>query len=405
MLILVLVLVAIALAFWIAGWFLQVVALFWTSVGICLLAGIVLFYDWWQTRSAERAGDRGQGAVGAPDEARDRFGQDARYGADMEPATQVLPAVRPQGTGGPGAGPAQDPHASDATVQMPVVRPSGSPEEPSGVSRSVGSASPSVTDGAGSDGARAAGVTSSGVGREGVPDGVGRGGDPDRSGQPSEPAAPGADGPRASGAAGSPGAVLGAAGSGVAAAGVAGAAGATGTDRPAGGGDAVNDDRPADRGNGTGHEQVAFGAGPATGVPGPPNAPATEANTTAARAATGDPSDPGESSAVPAGAATGTARGTVPDRQQAGPDQQPAPDGEAPEEPRDPTVAALVARLPDEVLVIDEHPRYHVPACRTLSGRAVIPLPVSEAVELGFTPCAWCSPNRTLGERHGAQAR
>ena len=79
--------------------------------------------------------------------------------------------------------------------------------------------------------------------------------------------------------------------------------------------------------------------------------------------------------------------------------------GEAPEEPREPTTASLVARLPDEVVVIDEHPRYHVQGCRSLPGQAVIPLPVSEAVELGFTPCGWCSPNRTLGERHPAQVR
>ena len=26
-------------------------------------------------------------------------------------------------------------------------------------------------------------------------------------------------------------------------------------------------------------------------------------------------------------------------------------------------------------------------------------------VELGFTPCAWCSPDRTLSARHRAPAR
>jgi hypothetical protein len=35
----------------------------------------------------------------------------------------------------------------------------------------------------------------------------------------------------------------------------------------------------------------------------------------------------------------------------------------------------------------------------------VIPLPVREAVELGFTPCGWCAPDRTLAERHPARAQ
>ena len=67
--------------------------------------------------------------------------------------------------------------------------------------------------------------------------------------------------------------------------------------------------------------------------------------------------------------------------------------------------AAVVAQLDDEVLVVDELPRYHVGGCRSLAGSPVIPLPAREAVELGFTPCAWCSPDRTLGNRHRAPAR
>ncbi|MCO7196235.1 hypothetical protein NH602_24720, partial [Pseudonocardia sp. McavD-2-B] len=104
----------------------------------------------------------------------------------------------------------------------------------------------------------------------------------------------------------------------------------------------------------------------------------------------------------PAGAGVDT-NGTPADA--VGADAPTGTDGDSPEEPRDPTLAALAARLPDEVLVIDEHPRYHVQTCRALTGRPVIPLPVSEAVELGFTPCGWCAPNRTLGDRHPAQAR
>lgn len=81
------------------------------------------------------------------------------------------------------------------------------------------------------------------------------------------------------------------------------------------------------------------------------------------------------------------------------------PDGEAPEEPRNAEAAALVAELPDEVLVIDEQPRYHLAGCRSLPGRPVIPIPAREAVELGFTPCGWCTPDRMLARRHSAEVR
>lgn len=81
------------------------------------------------------------------------------------------------------------------------------------------------------------------------------------------------------------------------------------------------------------------------------------------------------------------------------------PDGEPPEEPREPAAAAIVATLEDEVVVVDERPRYHVAGCPFLPGRPVIPLPAREAVELGFTPCGWCGPNRLLAERHPAAAR
>ena len=53
-------------------------------------------------------------------------------------------------------------------------------------------------------------------------------------------------------------------------------------------------------------------------------------------------------------------------------------DVEPPEESRDPSVAALVAQLPDEVVVVDEQPRYHLGECRALAARSVIPLPVQE---------------------------
>jgi hypothetical protein len=63
----------------------------------------------------------------------------------------------------------------------------------------------------------------------------------------------------------------------------------------------------------------------------------------------------------------------------------------------------LVVDLKDEVLVIDEHPRYHLAGCVHLAGRTTIPLPVDEARTDGFTPCAVCEPDRNLAER--ARAR
>jgi hypothetical protein len=77
-------------------------------------------------------------------------------------------------------------------------------------------------------------------------------------------------------------------------------------------------------------------------------------------------------------------------------------DAEPPEESRDPAAAALVVGLETEVLVVDEQPRYHLSACRALAGKATIPLPVREAVELGFTPCGWCTPDRTLAGQQTA---
>lgn len=79
------------------------------------------------------------------------------------------------------------------------------------------------------------------------------------------------------------------------------------------------------------------------------------------------------------------------------------PDGDPPEEPYLPA-AAIVAELDDEVVVVDERPRYHVTGCPFLPGRSMIPLPAREAVELGFSPCAWCGPNRVLAERHRSSA-
>jgi hypothetical protein len=63
--------------------------------------------------------------------------------------------------------------------------------------------------------------------------------------------------------------------------------------------------------------------------------------------------------------------------------------------------AARVARMSARVLVVDGRPRYHLTDCTHLFGRKSEPLPVSEAVELGFTPCGRCRPaNALLAEPH-----
>ncbi|GAA0566956.1 hypothetical protein GCM10010172_58550 [Paractinoplanes ferrugineus] len=57
-----------------------------------------------------------------------------------------------------------------------------------------------------------------------------------------------------------------------------------------------------------------------------------------------------------------------------------------------PSDAVRVARMDAEVLVVDGRPRYHVPECQHLVGKLSEPIPINEAVELGFSPCGLCRP-------------
>ncbi len=81
-------------------------------------------------------------------------------------------------------------------------------------------------------------------------------------------------------------------------------------------------------------------------------------------------------------------------------DIEPDVDEDPPDEPAaqlvTPGDAARVARMSAEVLVIDGRPRYHQAGCVHLLGRESEPLPVSEAVDLGFTPCSLCEPDSAL---------
>jgi hypothetical protein len=69
------------------------------------------------------------------------------------------------------------------------------------------------------------------------------------------------------------------------------------------------------------------------------------------------------------------------------------PEDEPPIQPSSAADIARVSTMTDEVLVIDGRPRYHVRGCVHLLGRQSEPLPIGEAVELGFTPCSVCEPN------------
>ncbi len=72
------------------------------------------------------------------------------------------------------------------------------------------------------------------------------------------------------------------------------------------------------------------------------------------------------------------------------------------EEDTDATDLLVVSELTAEVLVVDEWPRYHLRRCRWLAGKPTIPLGVDEARQLGFTPCARCTPDAVLARRHRA---
>ncbi|HVW41836.1 MAG TPA: hypothetical protein VHC18_10860 [Amycolatopsis sp.] len=100
----------------------------------------------------------------------------------------------------------------------------------------------------------------------------------------------------------------------------------------------------------------------------------------------------------------------VPEEAAAEPEQADEPaahpeTGDPAEEKTSPADAEVVAKLDVEVVVVDEYPRYHVPECEWLTDRDTIPIAVKEARDLGFTPCARCTPDAKLAEAHRAAAR
>lgn len=71
-------------------------------------------------------------------------------------------------------------------------------------------------------------------------------------------------------------------------------------------------------------------------------------------------------------------------------DEDPA--DEPPPQRVSPADGVRISQLVAEVLVVDGRPRYHLGDCASLDGRITEPLPVNEAVELGFTSCGMCCP-------------
>jgi len=82
--------------------------------------------------------------------------------------------------------------------------------------------------------------------------------------------------------------------------------------------------------------------------------------------------------------------------------EAPLESGEPGEERTDATDLLIVSELDDEVRVVDEHPGYRLVSCAGLVQRAAIPIAVSEARQLGFTPCSRCGPDARLAGQHRA---
>ena len=394
MLLLVLILVLIAFGLLVVALLTGSVLWAWVSVVVSVVAAVVLLIDWLQRRNAVKAGTeaaRVPAAVHPPTRM-----------VEPEPVTEVLPVIPRPGpeSGGSavragdttvqqGARDVQfDPSAdSTQTVVMPAVQPSASADRPSGASpetaRSGGDSSRSVTE----TGSARSSSTASASNGKGTPS--------------TDDASPG--------------------GTETA---VAGAVELNGAEQNAGDRAPVDADeqKPADAGDRTRAAERPSGDGDA-GSGEPAAVPARSAEDSA-DGATGEPSAASSATQADAPTADGTpavdeAGGPTTDGAAAGtPDrapEEPAADattiadappttvsGEPPEEERDPAAVAVVAGLEVEVLVIDEQPRYHLSGCAALTGKPLIPIPAREAVELGFTPCGWCNPDRTLAAQHVA---
>jgi hypothetical protein len=77
-------------------------------------------------------------------------------------------------------------------------------------------------------------------------------------------------------------------------------------------------------------------------------------------------------------------------------------DSEPGEEDTDAADLLVIYELADEVVVVDEQPRYHLARCRWPDHERAERLPVREARQLGFTPCDRCRPDTILARKYRA---
>ena len=469
MLLLVLILVVLAFGLLVFALQAGSVIAAWVSVGLSVAAALVLLVDWLQRRSAMRAGAASLEAAGERPPPRDReYEHDPEPATEVLPVIPPSGPVPVQGPGpgagdeptmvaarpgGPGSVADPDPTRADGgphggdddgakTILMPAVQPSGSSTGPSGATKgftaSSGSSSPSVTEsGAQEDGddlseesaAPAATTPAPGEGSDAtvLVDTRKRPADEtsetrvegaEEQGTTGDEPAAGAASPtvltkKTSTAAGeetsagpsTTSEASSAGNAGGAAAAAAGAAAAVAGSRSGGADDGADVGAPSAPPAGT-------PSGPQTAQqPGWSSTRAGDSNLSGsdlfgsgeARAQQGPPAGgPGQ---PPNGApGQGTWQPGGPQRVEE-PAGAPVGPGELPEEQSDPAAAAIVATLEAEVIVIDEQPRYHVAGCAALTAHEPIPIPAREAIELGFSPCGLCSPDRTLAERYPATAR
>jgi hypothetical protein len=129
----------------------------------------------------------------------------------------------------------------------------------------------------------------------------------------------------------------------------------------------------------------------------PPEEPAEEEQTVLIPAAgdLGDPADTPEPDSVEVPASAAEAEASAAEA-----DETPEPDEDPEVEPDPDADDAILADLEDVVVVVDEHPRYHLTSCVWLGTRDTIPIGIGEARQLGFTPCARCRPNATMVAAH-----
>jgi hypothetical protein len=79
--------------------------------------------------------------------------------------------------------------------------------------------------------------------------------------------------------------------------------------------------------------------------------------------------------------------------------------GDPGEEQTDADDLLIVSELEDQVVVVDEYPRYHLVECVWLAERDTIPIEVAEARQLGFTPCVRCGPDANLATKHRTKTK